>query len=71
MMPVQVKPEPLRWACERSPIDALDLSVRLSKLGAWISREARPKVGKCIASDASICAKIVVEVDERHRGAAR
>jgi Zn-dependent peptidase ImmA (M78 family) len=35
MTRVQVKPELLRWACERSRIDELELSVRFPQLEAW------------------------------------
>jgi Zn-dependent peptidase ImmA (M78 family) len=42
MTRVQVKPELLRWACERSRIDELELSARFPKLGAWVSGEVQP-----------------------------
>jgi Zn-dependent peptidase ImmA (M78 family) len=42
MTRVQVKPELLRWACERSRIDELELSVRFPRLGDWQSEHAQP-----------------------------
>jgi Zn-dependent peptidase ImmA (M78 family)/transcriptional regulator with XRE-family HTH domain len=42
MTRVQVKPELLRWACERSRIDELELSVRFPKLDAWFRGETQP-----------------------------
>lgn len=42
MTRVLVKPELLRWACERSRIDELELSRRFPKLDAWIRGEAQP-----------------------------
>ncbi|HEY0782787.1 MAG TPA: ImmA/IrrE family metallo-endopeptidase [Thermoanaerobaculia bacterium] len=42
MLRVEVKPELLRWAVERSRIDALDLTERFPQFEAWISKEVRP-----------------------------
>lgn len=42
MMRVEVRPELLRWACERSRIDDLILSVRFPKFEAWERGEKQP-----------------------------
>ena len=42
MLRVEVKPELLRWAVERSRVDALDLSARFPQLDAWERQELRP-----------------------------
>ncbi|MBK8259302.1 MAG: ImmA/IrrE family metallo-endopeptidase [Polyangiaceae bacterium] len=42
MTRVQVKPELLRWACQRSRMDEVELAVRFPKLDAWLSRETHP-----------------------------
>lgn len=42
MTRVQVKPELLRWACERSRIDALELSARFPQFEAWVRGERIP-----------------------------
>lgn len=42
MTRVQIKPELLRWACERSRVGEFELGARFPKLDAWISREAQP-----------------------------
>jgi Zn-dependent peptidase ImmA (M78 family) len=42
MTRVQVAPELLRWACERSRIDEFELGVRFPKLDAWINGETQP-----------------------------
>jgi hypothetical protein len=44
MTHVQVKPELLRWACERSRIDELELSVRVPQVEAWERREKQPTI---------------------------
>ncbi len=42
MMRIEVKPELLRWAVERSRVDVLDLSARFPQLDAWERQELRP-----------------------------
>ena len=42
MLRVEVKPELLRWAVERSRVDELELAVRFPQLDAWQSQERRP-----------------------------
>ena len=42
MTRVQVKPELLRWACERSRIDEFELSVRFPQVDAWERGEKQP-----------------------------
>ncbi len=42
MTRVQVKPELLRWACERSHVDELELSLRFPQLEAWERGEKQP-----------------------------
>lgn len=42
MLRVEVKPELLRWAVERSKVDALALAARFPQLEAWASRERQP-----------------------------
>jgi Zn-dependent peptidase ImmA (M78 family) len=42
MTRVQVKPQLLRWACERARIDERKLSARFPKLEAWIRGETQP-----------------------------
>ena len=42
MMRIEVKPELLRWAVERSRVDALDLSARFPQLDAWERQERQP-----------------------------
>lgn len=42
MTRVQVKPELLRWACERSRIDELELSARFPQVEAWERGEKQP-----------------------------
>lgn len=44
MTRVQVKPELLRWACERSRIDELELSVRFPQVEAWERGEKQPTI---------------------------
>ncbi|HMR10867.1 MAG TPA: hypothetical protein PKA88_34050, partial [Polyangiaceae bacterium] len=44
MTRVQVKPELLRWACERSRIDELELSVRFPHVEAWERGEKQPTI---------------------------
>jgi Zn-dependent peptidase ImmA (M78 family) len=39
---VEVKPELLRWACERARIDALELSARFPQVAAWERGERQP-----------------------------
>ena len=39
---VEVKPEVLRWACERSAQDAETLATRFPKLEQWLRGEANP-----------------------------
>ncbi len=43
-MRVQVEPELLRWACERSRINALELSERFPQLEAWERGEKLPTI---------------------------
>lgn len=42
MTRIQVKPELLRWACERSYVDRVELGVRFPQLEAWEREEKRP-----------------------------
>jgi Zn-dependent peptidase ImmA (M78 family) len=42
MMRVEIKPELLRWACERAGLDIEEMSRRIPKLPAWIRGEAQP-----------------------------
>jgi Zn-dependent peptidase ImmA (M78 family) len=42
MVRVEVKPELLRWAVERSRLDALDLAARFPQLEAWRLQARRP-----------------------------
>lgn len=42
MMRVEIKPELLRWACERAGLDIEEMSNRIPKLSAWIRGEAQP-----------------------------
>ncbi len=42
MMRVDVKPELLRWACERARLDPDELARRIPQLHAWERRKARP-----------------------------
>jgi len=42
MLRVEVKPELLRWAVERSRVDELDLAVRFPQLEAWQRQERQP-----------------------------
>lgn len=42
MTRVQIKPELLRWACERSRIDALDLKARFPHVDDWVRGEIHP-----------------------------
>jgi len=42
MTRVQVKPELLRWACERAGVSALELSGRFAKFDAWESGKVQP-----------------------------
>ena len=42
MMRVQIKPELLRWARERSGLDRAELAHRFPKLDAWDRRESSP-----------------------------
>lgn len=42
MTGVQVKPELLRWACERSRIDEAEQSVRFPEIGAWERGDKQP-----------------------------
>jgi Zn-dependent peptidase ImmA (M78 family)/transcriptional regulator with XRE-family HTH domain len=44
MTRVQVKPELLRWACERSRIDELELRVRFPQVEAWERGEKQPTI---------------------------
>ncbi|MBL8392198.1 MAG: ImmA/IrrE family metallo-endopeptidase [Candidatus Accumulibacter sp.] len=44
MTRVPVKPELLRWACARSRIDELDLSVRFPQVDAWERGEKQPTI---------------------------
>lgn len=44
MTRVQVKPELLRWACERSRIDELELSARFPHVEAWGRGDKRPTI---------------------------
>lgn len=44
MTRVQVKPELLRWACERSRIDELELTVRFPQVEAWERGEKQPTI---------------------------
>lgn len=44
MTRVQVEPELLRWACERSRIDELELSARFPQLKAWERGEKQPTI---------------------------
>ena len=39
---VEIKPELLRWAMERSGVDSAVLYGRFAKLGAWLDRSAKP-----------------------------
>lgn len=42
MTRVQVKPELLRWACERARMDDAELSVRFPRVNSWERGEGRP-----------------------------
>lgn len=42
MIRVSVRPEMLRWACERAGHDVAHFSERVPQLSAWIRRERRP-----------------------------
>jgi hypothetical protein len=42
MTRVQIKPELLRWACERSRMDALDLRARFPHVDGWVRGESQP-----------------------------
>lgn len=42
MLRVEVKPELLRWAVERSRVDELELAVRFPQLEAWQRQERQP-----------------------------
>lgn len=42
MSRVQIEPQLLRWASERSQIDAVELALRFPQLRAWESGERRP-----------------------------
>lgn len=42
MLRVEVKPELLRWAVERSRVDELELAVRFPQLEAWHRQERQP-----------------------------
>ncbi len=42
MTRVQVKPDILRWACERSHVDEIELSLRFPHLEAWERGEKQP-----------------------------
>lgn len=44
MTRVQVKPELLRWACERSRIDEIELSMRFPQVNAWERGEKQPTI---------------------------
>ena len=44
MTRVQVKPELLRWACERSRIDEIELTVRFPQVEAWERGEKQPTI---------------------------
>ena len=41
---VDIKPELLRWAIERSGVDSAALYKRFAKLGAWLDRSVNPPV---------------------------
>ena len=41
-MRVEVKPELLRWACDRSRVDMIELNVRFPQLEAWERGEKKP-----------------------------
>lgn len=42
MTRVSVRPEMLRWACERSRIEPAELTRRIPQLAAWMQRERQP-----------------------------
>ena len=42
MLRVEVKPELLRWAVERSRVDALELAARFQQLETWARQDRRP-----------------------------
>jgi Zn-dependent peptidase ImmA (M78 family) len=42
MTRVQIKPELLRWACERSRMDEIDLRARFPRIEAWLRGEKQP-----------------------------
>ncbi|MEZ4651847.1 MAG: helix-turn-helix transcriptional regulator [Candidatus Eisenbacteria bacterium] len=42
MSRVQIEPQLLRWASERSQIDAIELNLRFPQLRAWESGERQP-----------------------------
>jgi Zn-dependent peptidase ImmA (M78 family) len=42
MTRVAIRPEMLRWACERARMDARDLAVRIPQLPAWENGEKQP-----------------------------
>ncbi len=44
MTRVQIKPQLLRWACERSRIDELELHVRFPNVEAWERGEKQPTI---------------------------
>ena len=41
-MRVEIRPEMLRWACDRAGLDPLDLAIRIPQFAAWERREKRP-----------------------------
>jgi len=41
-MRVAIKPEMLRWACERTGSDTEEMSLRILQLAAWERGEAQP-----------------------------
>ena len=42
MLRVEVKPEMLRWAVERSRVDAIELAARFPQLETWARQDRRP-----------------------------
>jgi transcriptional regulator with XRE-family HTH domain len=42
MTRVAIRPEMLRWACERARVDARDLALRIPQLPAWENGEKQP-----------------------------